>query len=44
LGHHFKTLLETSGKVREIQQKLSQKEGNKLSVSHELQADFYDGL
>jgi hypothetical protein len=44
LGHPFKTLLETSGTVREIQQKLSQKEGNKLSVSHELQADFYDGL
>jgi len=32
LGHHFKTLLETSGKVRDMQQKVIQKEGNKLSI------------
>jgi predicted metalloprotease len=32
LGHHFKTLLGTSGKVREMQQKVIQKEGNKLSI------------
>lgn len=44
VGHHVQTLLGTSGKVRELQQKTSQKEGNKLSVSLELQADFYAGL
>ena len=44
VGHHVQTLLGTSGKVRELQQKASKTEGNKLSVSLELQADFYAGL
>ncbi len=44
VGHHVQTLLGTSGKVRELQQKVSKTEGNKLSVSLELQADFYAGL
>jgi predicted metalloprotease len=30
--------------VRQLQQKISKEEGNKLSVSLELQADFYAGL
>lgn len=44
VGHHVQTLLGTSGKVRQLQQSLSKTEGNKLSVSLELQADFYAGL
>ena len=44
VGHHVQTLLGTSGKVRQLQQSLSTTEGNKLSVSLELQADFYAGL
>lgn len=43
-GHHIQTLLGTSRKVRELQQSRSEKEGNKLSVALELQADFYAGL
>ena len=44
VGHHVQTLLGTSGKVRQMQQNLSEKEANKLSVALELQADFYAGL
>lgn len=44
VGHHIQTLLGTSGKVRQLQQQKSEKEGNKLSVSLELQADFYAGI
>ena len=44
VGHHVQTLLGTSGKVRQLQQSLTKTEGNKLSVSLELQADFYAGL
>ncbi|PZX93063.1 metalloprotease [Flavobacterium aquariorum] len=43
-GHHIQTLLGTSGKVHQLQQNKSEKESNKLSVSLELQADFYAGL
>lgn len=43
-GHHLQTVLGTSGKVRELQQKRSQEQGNKLSVALELQADFYAGV
>ncbi|MDD5150206.1 MAG: zinc metallopeptidase [Flavobacterium sp.] len=43
-GHHIQTLLGTSDKVRQLQENRSQKEGNKLSVALELQADFYAGL
>lgn len=44
VGHHVQTLLGTSGKVRQMQQGLSQAEANELSVALELQADFYAGL
>ncbi|MDR6844611.1 neutral zinc metallopeptidase [Flavobacterium granuli] len=43
-GHHIQTLLGTSNKVHQLQQDRSEKEGNKLSVALELQADFYAGL
>ncbi len=44
VGHHIQTLLGTSGKVRQLQQQMSEAEANKLSVALELQADFYAGL
>ncbi|HQV35466.1 MAG TPA: neutral zinc metallopeptidase [Flavobacterium sp.] len=44
VGHHVQTLLGTSDEVRKLQQKVSDVEGNKLSVCLELQADFYAGL
>lgn len=44
VGHHIQTLLGTSGKVRQLQQNLSQSEANELSVALELQADFYAGI
>lgn len=44
MGHHVQTLLGTSAKVREMQQGMSEKEANKLSVALELQADFYAGI
>ncbi|AWG26231.1 neutral zinc metallopeptidase [Flavobacterium kingsejongi] len=44
MGHHVQTLLGTSAKVRQMQQGMSEKEANKLSVALELQADFYAGL
>lgn len=44
VGHHVQNLLGTSGKVHEARQRLSEVEGNKLSVALELQADFYAGV
>jgi uncharacterized protein len=44
MGHHLQTILGTSGKVRQLQAKKSQKEANQLSVCLELQADFYAGV
>lgn len=44
VGHHVQTLLGTSAKVRQMQEGMSQKEANKLSVALELQADFYAGV
>ncbi len=44
IGHHVQHLLGTSDKVHEQQQQLSEKQGNKLSVALELQADFYAGV
>lgn len=44
VGHHVQTLLGISAKVRKLQQGKSEKEGNRLSVCLELQADFYGGL
>ncbi|NJW52524.1 KPN_02809 family neutral zinc metallopeptidase [Salinimicrobium oceani] len=44
VGHHIQTLLGTSGKVRQLQQNLNERESNELSVALELQADFYAGI
>lgn len=44
VGHHVQNLLGTSGKVHEARTRLNEREGNKLSVALELQADFYAGL
>lgn len=44
VGHHVQTLLGTSAQVRKLQQSKNEKESNKLSVSLELQADFYAGV
>jgi predicted metalloprotease len=44
VGHHVQTLLGTSSKVHQLQQNMSEAEGNKLSVALELQADFYAGV
>lgn len=44
VGHHVQNLFGTSGKVHEMKSRLSEKEANKLSVSLELQADFYAGV
>jgi uncharacterized protein len=44
IGHHVQTLLGTTAKVIEMQEGMSKKEANKLSVALELQADFYAGL
>lgn len=44
IGHHVQTILGTSSKVRKMQQQVGEVESNKLSVSMELQADFYAGV
>lgn len=44
IGHHVQTLLGTAGDVRQQQQNMSTSQANKLSVSLELQADFYAGI
>ena len=44
VGHHIQNLLGTSDKVHSLQQSGGEKEGNKLSVKLELQADFYAGV
>jgi uncharacterized protein len=44
VGHHVQTLLGTSAKVRNARERMSEVEGNKLSVALELQADFYAGV
>ncbi|AMA48776.1 MULTISPECIES: KPN_02809 family neutral zinc metallopeptidase [Flavobacterium] len=44
VGHHLQTVIGTSNKVRQLQQKTTQEEGNRLSVALELQADFYAGV
>ena len=44
IGHHVQTLLGTADKVRKMQDGISKKEANKLSVALELQADFYAGI
>lgn len=44
VGHHVQTLLGISGKVNAARNKLSEVEGNKLSVLQELQADCLAGV
>ncbi len=44
VGHHVQNLLGTSTRMRQLQEGKSEAEANKLSVSLELQADFYAGL
>lgn len=44
VGHHIQTLLGISGKVHAARSKLSEVEGNKLSVKQELQADCFAGV
>jgi len=44
VGHHVQHLLGTSGEVNELRRRVSEREGNQLSVRLELQADCYAGL
>lgn len=44
VGHHIQTLLGISEKVHATRQKLSNADGNKLSVKQELQADCLAGV
>lgn len=44
VGHHIQNLMGTSDKVHSLQQQVGEKEGNKLSVKLELQADFLAGV
>ena len=44
VGHHIQNLVGTSGKVHQARERMSEAEGNKLSVALELQADFYAGV
>lgn len=44
VGHHVQYLLGTLNKVHSQQQRLSQKESNRMEVRLELQADFYAGI
>lgn len=44
VGHHVQNLLGTSSKVHDARQQMNEREGNKLSVALELQADFYAGV
>ena len=44
VGHHVQNLVGTAGKVREMQQRVSQVQANELSVRMELQADCYAGV
>lgn len=44
VGHHVQNLLGKSGEVSQMQQAASETQANRLSVSLELQADFYAGI
>ncbi len=44
IGHHVQTLLGISEKVHSARKRLSQMEGNRLSVMQELQADCFAGV
>ncbi|KFI05787.1 neutral zinc metallopeptidase [Massilia sp. BSC265] len=44
VGHHVQNLLGVSGQVHHAQQRVSEREGNALSVRLELQADCFAGV
>jgi uncharacterized protein len=44
VGHHIQTITGISDKVRNLQNRVSQTEGNQLQVRMELQADCYAGV
>lgn len=44
VGHHVQTLLGISARVQAERQRVSQREGNQLSVKQELQADCFAGV
>lgn len=44
VGHHIQNLMGTSDKVHSLQQQSNEREGNRLSVKLELQADFLAGV
>jgi uncharacterized protein len=44
VGHHVQTLLGVSEQVHAARRRLSEREGNALSVAQELQADCYAGV
>lgn len=44
VGHHVQTLLGVSQKVQDLKSRVSQVEGNQLSVRQELQADCFAGI
>lgn len=44
VGHHVQNILGVSDKIHSLQQQSNEREGNKLSVQLELQADFYAGV
>ncbi len=44
VGHHLQTLLGVSGRISRMQQGVSEREANALSVRQELQADCFAGV
>lgn len=44
IGHHVQNLLGISGKVQQMRQSMSRRDGNALSVRTELQADCFAGV
>ena len=44
VGHHIQKLMGISDKISSLQQQSGEREGNKLSVKLELQADFFAGV
>ena len=44
IGHHVQNLLGISGKVQQMRQSMSKRDGNALSVRTELQADCFAGV
>ena len=44
VGHHVQKLLGITDKISSLQQQAGEREGNKLSVKLELQADFFAGV